>query len=98
MPDEADEVLFGGDRELDSVIGSRDWTDDLVGNTEGDRTENLLENMLETFENHDGEHMVPIMNSGIHAFNGLPDHPSLAPLQEGDIGDNIERLLHEPGR
>lgn len=99
MPQEADEILFGDTQETDEILDRRDNWDDLTNVTQGERTEELLENMLESFrDDHQGDGMVPIMNSGIHAFNGLPDHPSLAPLMEGDIEDNIEAQLLAPGR
>ncbi|WP_095587958.1 hypothetical protein [Actibacterium ureilyticum] len=99
MPQEADEILFGDEQETDELLDGRDGWDDFTGVTQGDRTEELLENMLESFhEDHQGDGMVPIMNRGIHAFNGLPDHPSLAPLMQGDIEDNIEAQLLAPGR
>lgn len=94
---EADMVLFGGDREFEVLDSGRTGWDNLIGTTSGERTEELLENLVEGFREHDGEGMVPIRSAGIHAFNGLPDHPSLAPLLEGDVEDNIDRLLVEPG-
>lgn len=96
MPEEADEVLFGNDREMNAVSGGRTGWDDFVGATSGDMTEDLLEDLLEAFEDHQGESMLPLMNRGIHAFNGLPDHPSLATLRSGDVEDNIERLITDP--
>lgn len=99
MPQEADEILFGDEQDTDELIDDRDGWDDFTNVTQGDRTEELLENMLESFrDGHQGEGMVPIMNRGIHAFNGLPDHPSLTALMEGDIEDNIEEQLLQPGR
>lgn len=95
---QADEVLFGDEREQDDIIDEFDGWDELVGTTTGERTSELLEDMLENFQGNQGEGMVAIRTIGIHSFNGLPDHPSLAPLLEGDIEDNIDEHLLEPGR
>jgi hypothetical protein len=97
FPEEADAVLFGPDMDRDGVDSGRtDW-DNFTGTTQGERTEELLENLLESFEGHD-EEMMPVMNNGIHAFNALPNHPSMAALREGDYEDNIESMILAPGR
>lgn len=95
---EADEVLFGDEREHQNIISTPGFFAGIFGDTQGDRTEDVLENMLEQFADADGE-MIAIRTVGIHSFNGLPNHPSLAPLQQGDdFEGNIEEHLLEPGR
>lgn len=98
FPDEADEVLFGEAQQRRDLTSSRGFWDDLFWRDEGDRTEDLLETLLAETAGAP-EDMVPVMNLGIHAFNLLPNDPSMVALREGgDIAGNIERMLVEPGQ
>jgi hypothetical protein len=97
MPAEADNVLFGDNAQNDWFIGTRTATGPLASPTDGARTTDVLEGVLNVLGNSNAD-MVPLMNWGVHAFNGLPDHPSLAPLLEGgNFAQNVQDHLVDVG-
>ena len=64
---------------------------------EHDRTEDLLGKMLDTYKGRP-EEMLDIVTDGIHAFSGLPNHPSLDKLITSMAKDKaIEEHLLDPG-
>lgn len=96
--EEADDVLFGSGHSNVEMTSDRSTWDNIIGTTEGERSEELLEKMLKQSEGSSAQ-MIPISNNGIHAFNMLPNDPSMAKLREGgDIEGNIERTLVKPGK
>ncbi len=69
------------------------------GESEGDRAVAVLAGLLDGFRG-ETQAMVTVVNE-LHAFNGLPQHPSLDPLEgatPAEVAANIERELLAPGR
>ncbi len=98
QPAEADAVLFGQEAANTEITDNRTGWDTLFGQTEGARGEELLAGLL-TQIGEGGPDLVPVMNNGIHAFNALPNDPSMQALRDGgDIPGKIRRQLVEPGQ
>lgn len=98
-PTLGDEVIFGGKRALKDIVGDGTPRDAVTDKGQGERTATLLEGLVDHFEGA-SVGMVPLTVSGKkdHAFNGLPDHPSLSVLKGEDTGAKIETHLIAPGR
>ncbi|NIZ63045.1 hypothetical protein DL239_18935 [Sedimentitalea sp. CY04] len=79
----ATKTLFGDKMEQKKFVDKETSIVDM-----GDRTEELLGNMLSTFTGAP-EEMITIRTVGMHGFNALPNDPSLAKLK-GDTKDEIE--------
>jgi hypothetical protein len=91
--DGATEALFGITTKL-TPLGPT-----ALGGTAGERTTQILTDFVKTFGKGE-DSMVPLGVSGKHAFNGLPNHPSLAALKGDDaeaVGTQINRQLVEKG-
>ncbi len=96
---EADEVITGQVQQDVFFLGA-ETPAEAAANTQGVRTQQVLTGLLNQFDASSSD-MVAISTNGIHSFNGLPDHPSLAPLQEGGPGNfaqNMQDHLVDPGR
>lgn len=66
---------------------------------EGARTAEVLTSFLGAFDGS-GSNMVTIETIGMHSFNALPQHPSLAPLKAGGsskFAQNVQDKLVQPG-
>ena len=88
-------ILNGGDPQ-DNPITDVNTT----GETRGERTKKVMTALLTKFKTEDeNSSMIDLRTTGIHAFTGLPNHPSLDKLKEGDDpAAAIEKHLLEPGR
>lgn len=94
----ASKVLDGGNPRYDVFLTKRDPSD--PPRTEGERNKVLLEGII-TSQQGRGSDMVLMGTNGTranHAFNTLPNDPSVADLQPPDIGDKIDAKLIEPGK
>ncbi|MBL4806965.1 MAG: hypothetical protein JKY31_06700 [Rhodobacteraceae bacterium] len=67
--------------------------------SQGERTTMVMAALLTNFESQTPEtDMVSISTSGIHTFGGLPNHPSLDKLKEGDdLAAALKKHLLDPG-
>ncbi|MFN4170631.1 MAG: hypothetical protein ACK4GW_02635 [Pseudorhodobacter sp.] len=94
----ASKVLDGGNPRYDVFLTKRAPSD--PPRTEGERNKVLLEGII-TAQQGRGSDMVLMGTNGAsanHAFNTLPNDPSVADLQPPDIGDKIDAKLIEPGK
>ena len=95
---EAAQVVNGGNPRYRDVMPRPDPTAPAV--PMGARTKALLENIVTAQQGRPGD-MALMGTTGTnanHAFNTLPNHPSVADLQPPDIGAKIDAKLIEPGR
>ncbi len=99
FPDQGDEILFGGKRARKSLVESDAPWGQTTKEWQGERAATVLEGLVDHFEG-ESEDMVPlaVFGKASHAFNGLPNHPSLAPLKGDDTGARVEKHLLQPGR
>lgn len=84
----ATRTLFG------DTLKDKEMTPRVTGSPppkEGERTTRVLTDLLENFRGVTGE-MVTINTGGIHGFNALPNHPSLAALKGKDAKETGEKV------
>jgi hypothetical protein len=94
----ASKVLDGGEPFYDKFLKKRKPTDPPM--SEGERNKVLLEGIITVQQGRGGDMVLMGTNgdSANHAFNTLPNDPSVADLQPPDIGDKIDAKLIEPGK
>ncbi|MQQ09341.1 hypothetical protein GFB49_12815 [Epibacterium sp. SM1979] len=91
---EATRALFGDDLTHQQMSAKATGVVDM-----GDRTEDVLTNMLDNFIGSPAE-MVTIRTVGMHGFNALPNDPSLDKLKgkdKAEIEANVQKHLIEAG-
>lgn len=91
---EATQALFGDDLTQEQMLAKATGVVDL-----GDRTEDVLTNMLDNFTGSPAE-MVTIRTVGMHGFNALPNDPSLDKLKgrdKAEIEANVQEHLIKAG-
>lgn len=93
FPDEADDVIYGGNPQIQTFLAA-DTTQSMT-----QRSQALLSAIMADFSGRAGQ-MVGLNTNGIHAFNGLPNHPSLAPLRgatPADVQAKVQTHLIDAG-
>jgi len=93
--DEATKTLFGGD------IQTRPFLDEGVPDTSDPavRTKAILSGLLQHYGDRNDD-MATVRTVGMHGFNTLPNHPSMAPLTDGGadkFAENLQRELVDKG-
>ncbi|MBL4916153.1 hypothetical protein [Szabonella alba] len=94
---EASKVVDGGNPVYDIIMPPPGTPPGPVGA----RNKALLETIVNAQQNRGGSDMVLMGTTGAsanHAFNTLPNDPSVAGLQPPDIGDKIDDVLIKPGQ
>lgn len=94
--DTACKALFGPSQTKSGMLGGASKT---TPPSEGERTKQVLGAFMSAFGSSSDE-MVTIETTGMHSFNALPQHPSLAPLKAGGsskFARNLQDKLVTPG-
>ncbi len=67
--------------------------------SKGARTKDVTVGLIKSFDgNTSGDDLTELSVSGIHGFNGLPNHPSLDKLKGGDTAAKVDKHLVKPGQ
>ncbi|MCF6304615.1 MAG: hypothetical protein L3J33_04525 [Rhodobacteraceae bacterium] len=93
-------VLKGGNPATTDVLEENKKPGEAGHKPPGERTKKIMSALLTSFISQDPDtEMVNLTTGGIHAFGGLPNHPSLDKLKEGNNpAAAMEEHLLKPGR